>query len=493
MRRHDHFIGGANHAPSSGGTIDRFSPATGEHVASFASGNARDVDAAVLSARTAFDDGPWPRMSGIDRSRHLRAFADLMLAHQERLARIESDEVGKPIRYARQDIEGGAKVVHYAAGLAADLHGIAYPELKPSQIGLVMREPAGVVGAIIPWNFPAFVFCHKVPFALAAGCTVVVKPSEFTSGTALELARLATEAGIPPGAVNVVTGYGVEAGDALAKHPAVDLITFTGSTATGRKVMHAAADTNKRVALELGGKGANIVFADADMDDAIDGTLFGVFHNTGQVCSAGSRLIVDETVADSFLASLKQAIGGIRIGDPCDEDTDIGSLIHAAALDKVAAYVDGSAADGATTFAGGERVTGGSYDNGSYYAPTILDHVAPKARVFTDEIFGPVLTVTRFRTTEEAIALANTTRYGLANALWTRDTERAVGVANALRSGVVWVNTTLDGSPQMPFGGRGQSGFGREFGRAGLEEFTEIKSIFVSTGRRTPEFYGRPQ
>jgi betaine-aldehyde dehydrogenase len=491
MRRYDHFIGGVAHAASSGQSIDRLSPATGEHVAAFASGNAHDVDAAVLSARTAFDDGPWPHMSGIDRSRHLRAFADLMLTHLERLARIESDEVGKPIRYARKDIEGGAKVVHYAAGLAADLHGIAYPSLKPGQTGLVMREPAGVVGAIIPWNFPAFVFCHKVPFALAAGCTVVVKPSEFTSGTALELAKLAAEAGIPPGVVNVVTGYGAEAGDALAKHPAVDLVTFTGSTVTGRKVMHAAADTNKRVALELGGKGANIVFADAAMDDAVDGTLFGVFHNSGQVCSAGSRLLIDETVADSFLARLTQATGAIRIGDPADDDTDMGSLIHATALDKVAAYVDGSAIDGTVVVCGGERLTGGAYDKGSYYAPTILDHVTPRARVFSEEIFGPVLTVTRFRSTEEAVALANTSRYGLANALWTGDVEKAMGVSNALRSGVVWVNTTLDGSPQMPFGGRGQSGFGREFGRAGLEEFTEIKSIFFSTGRRTPEFYGR--
>jgi betaine-aldehyde dehydrogenase len=491
MRRHDHFIGGASFAPSSGQRIERNSPATGVHVANFAAGNARDVDAAVLSARTAFDDGPWPRMSGIDRSRLLRAFADLMLANLEPLARIESEEVGKPIRYARKDIEGGAKVVHYAAGLAADLHGLAYPSLKPDQTGLVLREPAGVVGAIIPWNFPAFVFCHKVPFALAAGCVVVVKPSEFTSGTALELARLATEAGIPPGVVNVVTGYGAEAGEALVNHPGIDMVSFTGSTPTGRRVMQAAVATAKRVALELGGKGANIVFADADMDDAIDGTLFGVFHNSGQVCSAGSRLIIDETVADGFLARLKQAIGAIRIGDPADDDTDMGSLIHATALDKVAAHVNDSAADGAVVYAGGERLSGGVYQNGSFYAPTILDRLTPAAHVWREEIFGPVLTVSRFRTTDEAIALANDTGYGLANALWTRDAGKALGVSHALRSGVVWVNTTLDGSPQMPFGGRGQSGFGREFGRAGLEEFTEIKSIFLSTGRRVPEFYGR--
>jgi acyl-CoA reductase-like NAD-dependent aldehyde dehydrogenase len=491
VRRYDHFIGGAPCAPSSGELIDRFSPATGALVATFAAGNGRDVDTAVLSARTAFDHGPWAKMSGIDRSRLLRAFADLMLTRLETLAQIESEEVGKPIRYARKDIEGGAKVIHYAAGLAADLHGIAYPALKPGQTGLVMREPAGVVGAIIPWNFPAFVFCHKVPFALAAGCTVVVKPSEFTSGTALELARLATEAGIPPGVVNVVTGYGAAAGSALVDHPGVDMVSFTGSTATGRKVMQAAIATTKRVALELGGKGANIVFADAEMEDAIDGTLFGVFHNTGQVCSAGSRLIIDDAIADGFLARLKQAVGGIRIGDPADDATDVGSLIHAAALDKVAAYVEGSAADGVVTYAGGERLSGGLYDRGSFYAPTILDRVAPSARVHREEIFGPVLAVTRFRSTEEAVALANDTSYGLANALWTRDVDKAMGVSSALRSGVVWVNTTLDGSPQMPFGGRHQSGFGREFGRAGLEEFTEVKSIFLSTGRRTPEFYGR--
>ena len=491
MRRYDHFIGGASCVPSSGKLIDRFSPATGALVAVFAAGNARDVDTAVLAARTAFDEGPWSRLSGIDRSRLLRAFAELMLANLGRLAQIESDEVGKPIRYARKDIEGGAKVVHYAAGLAADLHGIAYPSLRPGQTGLVMREPAGVVGAIIPWNFPAFVFCHKVPFALAAGCTVVVKPSEFTSGTALELARLALEAGIPPGVVNVVTGYGAEAGDALVSHPGVDMVSFTGSTATGRKVMQAAIATTKRVSLELGGKGANIVFADADIDDALDGTLFGVFHNSGQVCSAGTRLIVDEAIADGFLARLKQAIGGIRIGDPADEATDMGSLIHAPALDRVRAYVDGSAAEGVVTYAGGHRLSGGLYDKGSFFAPTILDRVTPFVRAHREEIFGPVLTVTRFRSTEEAVALANDTSYGLANALWSRDLDKVMGVSAALRSGVVWVNTTLDGSPQMPFGGRQQSGFGREFGRAGLEEFTEIKSIFLSTGRRAPEFYGR--
>ena len=491
MRQYDHYIGGSRVRPASGDYIERASPADGRVVAAYASANAADIDTAVAAARTAFDEGPWRRMSGIDRGRHLRAFADLMLQHQERLAQIESEEVGKPIRFARKDIEGGAKVIHYAAGLAANLHGLAYPDLKPGQTGLVMREPAGVVGAIIPWNFPAFVFCHKVPYALAAGCVVVVKPSEFTSGTALELAALSAEAGIPPGVVNVVTGYGDPAGSALTSHPDVDMVTFTGSTATGRKVMANAIPTIKRVSMELGGKGANIVFSDAEMEDAIDGTLFGVFHNSGQVCSAGSRLLIDEAVADNFLAKLKQAIGGIRIGDPRDDRTDMGSVIHEAALHKVLDYVGAGRTEGASLYAGGERLSGGDYDRGAFVAPTILDRVGRGMRVFHEEIFGPVLTVTRFRSTDEAIAIANDTTYGLANALWTKDVDKAMGVSSELKSGVVWVNTTLDGSPQMPFGGIRQSGFGREFGMAGLEEFTEVKSIFLTTGRRAPEFYGR--
>lgn len=489
MRHYEHFIGGAHFAPASGQYISRACPANGQVVAEFASGNLIDVESAVASARAAFDEGTWPHMSGIDRSRYLRAFADLMLANVERLAQIETEEVGKPIRFARKDIEGGAKVIHYAAGLAANHHGIAYPDLKPGQTGLVMREPAGVVGAIIPWNFPAFVFCHKVPYSLAAGCTVVVKPSEFTSGTALELAALATEAGIPAGVINVVTGYGDPAGSALTSHPDVDLVAFTGSTVTGRKVIQAAIPSIKRVALALGGKSANIVFADADMDAAIDGTLFGVFHNSGQVCSAGSRLLIDDSIADSFLARLTQAISGIRVGDPFADDTDIGALIHEGHMTKVLTHIDTGREEGASLVTGGARLTGAAYDAGWYVAPTILDRVKPGSTVFNHEIFGPVLAVTRFTSTAQAVAIANDTPYGLANALWTRDLDKAMNVSRALRSGVVWVNTILDGSPQMPFGGIKQSGFGREFGMAGLEEFTEVKSIFLSTGSREPEFF----
>jgi acyl-CoA reductase-like NAD-dependent aldehyde dehydrogenase len=349
----------------------------------------------------------------------------------------------------------------------------------------------GVVGCIIPWNFPAFVFCHKVPFALAAGCTVVVKPSEFTSGTALEIAKLSLEAGIPAGVVNVVTGYGDPVGAALAAHRDVDFVTFTGSTATGRKVMEAAIPSLKRVALELGGKSANIVFADCDFEDAVDGTAFGVFHNTGQVCCAGSRLLVEESIADRFLERLTATIDVIRVGDPFEETTDVGALIHEGHMNKVLGDVSAGAKQGAKVVAGGERLRGGNYDRGWYVGPTVLDRVDRANPTFGKEIFGPVLTVTRFRTDEEAVAIANDTPYGLANAVWTQSLERAMGVSRALRSGVVWVNTTLDVAPQMPFGGVKGSGFGREFGLAGLEEFTAPKSVYLTAGPREREYLKR--
>jgi acyl-CoA reductase-like NAD-dependent aldehyde dehydrogenase len=355
--------------------------------------------------------------------------------------------------------------------------------VRAGQTGLVLREPVGVVGLIIPWNFPAFVFCHKVPFALAAGCTAVVKPSEFTSGTTLEMARLAAEAGVPPGVLNVVTGYGDPVGETIAKHPDVDFVSFTGSTATGRRVLRNAVETVKRVALELGGKGANIVFADADIDEALDGALTGICINQGEVCSAGSRLIIEERIAEPFLDRLSQAARRLKIGDPLDEATDIGALIHSEHAKKVENYIEIGRQQGAQVLPGGGRLEGAGYDTGCFVAPTILDRVGSEMTVFNEEIFGPVLTVSRFESEEEAVAIANGTRYGLANALWTRDLNRAMRVTRALKSGVVWVNTILEVQPQMPFGGVGESGFGREFGIAGLEEFTETKAVYLTGAR----------
>lgn len=488
MRTYDHFICGPGAKGESGAYIERHSPADGRLVARFTNGTAVDVALAVEAARQAFDAGPWPRMSGLDRADVLRAFADRVLANQEYLADIETEEVGKPIRFSRKDIAGAARLIHYAAGLAADLHGIVYSGLRGGQTGLVLREPAGVAGLIIPWNFPAYVFCQKVPYALAAGCTLVVKPSEFTSGTALELARIAMEAGLPPGVLNVVTGFGDPAGEALTQHPGVDMVSFTGSTATGRRVLRNAAEGIKRVAVELGGKSANIVFADAKLDDAIDGALAGVYSNQGEVCCAGSRLLVEEGIADEFLARLGAAAARLIVGDPRDEATDIGALIHAGHMAKVEGYIDSGRQEGAQVVLGGSRLSGSGYDGGYFMAPTILDRVASGMTVFRDEIFGPVLGVTRFRSTDEAIAIANDTRYGLANALWTNDLDRAMHVTQALKSGVVWVNTIVEVAPQMPFGGVRESGFGREFGQAGLEEFTEMKSVFLTTGTRERTF-----
>jgi betaine-aldehyde dehydrogenase len=486
MRSYGHFIGGRFVTGETGALIDRRCPGNGALVARFAAGTRGDAELAVEAARHAFDAGPWPRLSGRDRSRILRGFADRMVADRERLARIEAEEVGKPIRFARQDIEGAAEVVHYAAGLAADLHGLAYPALREGQTGLVLREPAGVAGLIIPWNFPAFVFCHKVPFALAAGCTMVVKPSEFTSGTALELARLASEAGVPDGVLNVVTGTGDPVGEAITSHPGVDLVSFTGSTAVGRRVMRNATADVRRTALELGGKGANIVLADAELDAAVEGALHGIYFNMGEVCCAGSRLLVDEAIADAFLSRLCRAAQTLRIGDPLDEETDIGALIHENHVQRVAEFVEAGRREGGKVLCGGSRLTEGALGAGCFYAPTVIDRVEDRMTIFRDEIFGPVLSVMRFKGAEQAIATANNTRYGLANAVWTRDLEQAMRLWRALRSGVVWVNTILEVAPQMPFGGVKESGFGREFGHAGLEEFTEIKSIYLTTGKRPP-------
>jgi betaine-aldehyde dehydrogenase len=482
VRVYDHLIDG-DEVTGRGASIDRHSPGTGKLVARFADGTNEDAQAAIAAARSAFDDGPWRHLTGAQRARVLIDMAAAIRERAEELARIDAEEVGKPIRLARGDIDGTIGHFEYAAALAHDTHGDAYSNLGAEYLGVVLREPVGVAGLIVPWNFPALIYSQKVPYALAAGCTVVVKPSEFTSGSAIEISRLAGDAGLPSGVLNVVTGYGSSVGQALVDSADVDFVSFTGSTATGQRVAASAAATYKRVSLELGSKAANIVFADADLDDALDGALFAVFFNTGECCVSGSRLLVQESIADDFLERLVQRTRQLRVGAPFDEDADLGALIHEAHAEKVLGYIDSAAQEGARLLTGGRRLDG-EHARGVFVEPTILDGVQPHMKVFRDEIFGPVLSVVRFADAEEAIALANDTTYGLANSVWTKNVDTALEMTRALRAGTVWVNTTIDGGPQMPFGGVKASGYGREMGRAGFEEYTELKSCVIRTGKR---------
>jgi betaine-aldehyde dehydrogenase len=488
VRGYQNFINGEWVDSVSGEKIARRSPATGKVVAEYAASNEVDTLRAIAAAREAFDRGPWPRMSGVERSRILYKLVLRMREEKEHLALIDAEEVGKPIMMARGDIEGSIGLIEYAAGLAQQTHGEAYNNMGETFTAMVVREPVGVVGLIIPWNFPSLVLCQKLPYALAAGCTVVIKPSEFTSGSALEIARMAEEIGVPSGVINVVTGLGGTVGQTIVDSSDVDFVSFTGSTLTGRKIINGSVGNIKRVSLELGGKGANIVFADADLDDALDGTLLGIYANQGEVCCAGSRLLIEDKVADEFLERLVERSRQLKVGNPMDEDTAIGALIHEGHMSKVLNYIESGKQEGARLLTGGHRIVGSDYVNGCFVAPTIFDHVKQDMKIFQEEIFGPVLSVTRFSTVEEAVEIANNTSYGLANAVWTKDLDKSLRLSRELRCGTVWVNIILNTAPQLPWGGHKASGIGREMGNVGLEEFTEVKTIQFQIGKRVP-FY----
>ena len=483
MRSYKLWIGGKEVPPGSKESTVRKSPAHGGELASFALGTASDVDAAAAAAAAA--QQVWAGTPCTERAAKLNRLADLMAQNLDMLAEIEAEEVGKPIKDGYGEIGHSINLTRYAAALAWEIPGRAQTHHGDSALGIVSYEPIGVVGMITPWNFPAVTLFQKLPYALAAGCAVVIKPSELTSGTTLEVARLAQEAGFPDGLINVVTGKGRDVGDAMVEHADIDMISFTGSTAVGIRIGEKCARQVKRAGLELGGKAANIVFADADIDDALDGVVLGTILNQGEECVAGTRLLVERRIADEFARKLADRISRLRVGLPLDKNSDMGAMIHEDHMNSVLAHIETARNEGAEVVCGGARLSGGDYDRGFFIAPTILANVTPKMTCFREEIFGPVISVTPFETVDEAVALANDTVYGLGNGMWTKDVDKAHQVSKRLKSGTVWVNTFLDGAPQMPFGGYRRSGLGRENGQEGLIEFMLVKSTFFRLGKRT--------
>jgi betaine-aldehyde dehydrogenase len=431
---------------------------------------------AIRSARAAFDDGRWSGLAADLRARLLRRLADLIDRDRAILATLDAEEVGTPIVTVEADIALAAELCRYAAGLGMSAHGDLVTNLGPTFTGLIVRQPVGVVGLIIPWNFPLLIICQKLPFALAAGCTAVVKPSEFTSSSAVHFMRLVAEAGFPEGTVNLVLGRG-EVGESLVASPEIDLVSFTGSTRTGRRVKQVAAQTDKRLHLELGGKAATVVFDDADLDLAVDGIVHGATFNNGECCVAQSRLLVQEGVQAELLKGLTERFTALRTGQPLDPASQVGPLIHEQHLDRALSFI----ADAPTVLVGGNKLEGGAYGSGHFLEPTILTDVGPQHPSFREEIFAPVLTVTTFKTTAEAVSLANAVDFGLSNSVWSRNIDTALGLAQRLRSGMVFVNTSIDVQKNMPFGGVKASGVGREMGQAGFDEFTELKTIAIRT------------
>jgi acyl-CoA reductase-like NAD-dependent aldehyde dehydrogenase len=469
------FIDGAWADPRSGLHFKTINPATEEAITDVAEAGPEDVDAAVQAARKAFESGPWSKMSGADRGRILWKLGDLIEANVQELGRLETLDQGKTITEStRVDVPLAADCFRYYAGWTTKLEGEVIPVRAPS-LNYTLREPLGVVGAITPWNFPILMAAWKIAPALAAGNTMVLKPAKETPLTALVIAELAIEAGLPPGVLNVLPGRGAVAGQALVEHPRVAKIAFTGSTEVGRDIMRRGADSLKRLTLELGGKSPNVVFADADLDMAVRGASNGIFYNKGEVCTAGSRLFLEESVHDAFLDRLQSHVGKLPQGDPLDPKTRLGPQVSEAQMRSILGYVDKGKAEGARLVAGGERPQGKGY----FVRPTIFTDVRNDMTLAREEIFGPVLAVLRFKELDDVLAQANDTVYGLAAAVWTKDIKKAHRTARQLQAGTVWINSYGLYDSAMPFGGVKQSGFGRELGRQGLLEYTQTKSIWV--------------
>ncbi len=467
------FIDGKWVAAASGKTFPSYNPATGEVLAQIAEGDREDIDRAVKAARKAFEGDAWSAMSASQRGRLIWKLGDLIEEHLEEFAQLESLDNGKPLSVARvADVPLAVDLFHYMAGWATKIEGNTIP-FSPKYLAYTRREPVGVVGQIIPWNFPLLMAAWKLGPALATGCTVVLKPAEQTPLSALLLAELVAEAGFPDGVVNVVPGYGETAGAALASHPDVDKVAFTGSTEVGKLIVQAAAGNLKKVSLELGGKSPNVVFADADMKATIPGAAGAIFFNHGQCCCAGSRLYVEQSIFDQVVEGVSEQARKIKVGHGFDPETSMGPLVSEEQLKRVCNYLEIGLSEGAEAVVGGRKRPGTGY----FVEPTVMVKTKPHMKVVREEIFGPVVCAMPFRDVDKMIAEANTSEYGLAAAVWTRDISKAHRIAEKLRAGTVWINCYNVFDAALPFGGYKQSGWGREMGHEALEMYTEVKAI----------------
>jgi len=462
-----------------GERFDVFNPATGEVVATAPNSKKADAERAIDAARRTFDEGAWwPRTTERERGRILLRAADIVRREHERLAELEAVDSGKPIGEAREDIAEVAFMFEYYGGWATKIEG-EIPPVGPDAISLVVKEPMGVAACITPWNYPMMMATQKMAPALAAGCTVILKPPEQTPLTALEIPKIMEEAGLPTGVLHVLTGFGETAGAPLVESPGVDKVGFTGSREVGKIIMRSGADTLKRVTLELGGKSPNIVFADADFASAIEGSCNGIFWNQGEICSAGSRVFVEKSIYDDAVSAMSERARHVRLGSPLDEDTTMGPLVSEEQKERVERYIEIGEKE-ARLAVMGERPSDPKLANGYFVPPAIFADVTNDARIAREEIFGPVMSVIPFKDIDEVVRLSNDNDYGLAAAVWTNDIKKAINTARALRAGIVWINDSQPAPTEMPWGGYKQSGIGRELGREGVEDYLEKKSIYIN-------------
>jgi betaine-aldehyde dehydrogenase len=473
------FINGKYVDSISGEKFTRESPAHNVIIGEYALAGVKDTEFAIKTAREAFKNESWTMMPGANRAKIINKVAALIRENSEELALVETLESGKPISQAIDEMEWAAGIWDYAATLCRHQYGDVNTNLGKDMLAMMYRQPVGVVGMITPWNFPLLIISQKLPFALAAGCTTVVKPSELTPGTTLMLGKLLQKAGVPDGVVNILSGYGDPVGKTMCESMDVDMISFTGSTLVGKQIVAASQHNLKKLSLELGGKNPQIIFPDADLDSVIDAVVFGVYFNMGECCNSGSRVLVHENLADDFIERVMQHAKKVKVGDPLDPTVKVGAIINDKQMEKILGYINSGKDQGAKLMLGGEKM---KTDLGRFVKPTIFSEVKPDMDIAKEEVFGPVLSVIRFKTIEEAVTIANSTVYGLSASVWTKNLDTALIMSRKIEAGTVWVNNFMTGYPEVSFGGFKQSGLGRELGRFSIEEFSELKSVLIRIG-----------